>query len=142
MRTGEYVDQALCVMVVDDEAILRTLLERILKKEGYEVFPVESVQAALDTLENTQIEIVISDINMPGTDGLELLRRIKEDYPGICVIMMTGYSDAFSVKDVLMLGADDYITKPFKSLEISMIMERAYWRSLSGKESQVGASTE
>jgi len=136
------MDKALRVLIVDNEAILRTLLERILKKEGYEVFSVDSVQAALDRLENTQIEIVISDINMPGTDGLELLRRIKKDYPDICVVMMTGYSDAFSVKDVLMLGADDYITKPFKSLEISMIIERAYWRSLSGKESQVSASTE
>ncbi len=136
------MEKALRVLVVDDEAILRTLLEGILKKEGYEVSSVESVQAALDKLENTQIEIVVSDINMPGTDGFELLRRVKKDYPDICVIMMTGYSDAFSVKDVLMLGADDYITKPFKSLEISMIIERAYWRSLSGKESPVGASPE
>jgi DNA-binding NtrC family response regulator len=136
------VEKALHVLVVDDEAILRTLLERILKKEGYEVFSAESVPAALDMIENTQIEIVVSDIKMPDADGFELLRRIKKDYPGICVIMMTGYSDAFSIKDVLMLGADDYITKPFKSLEISMIIERAYWRSLSGKESQVGASPE
>ncbi len=133
------MSKALRVLVVDDEAILRTLLDRILKKEGYEVFPVDSVEAALNKLEKEEIEIVVSDINMPGTDGFELLRRIKKDYPGICVIMMTGYSDVFSVKDVLMLGADDYITKPFKSLEISMIIERAYWRSLSERENPVKA---
>ena len=133
------MSKALRVLVVDDEVILRTLLDRILKKEGYEVFPVDSVEAAFDTLEKQEIEIVVSDINMPGTDGFELLRGIKKDYPGICVIMMTGYSDVFSVKDVLILGADDYITKPFKSLEISMIIERAYWRALSQRENQVKA---
>jgi len=136
------MDKALRVLVVDDEAVLRVLLERILEKEGYEVFTAESVQVALEILESTEIEVVISDINMPDTDGLELLNKIKKDYPNICVIMMTGYSDAFSVKDVLMLGADDYVTKPFKSMEISMIIERAYWRSLSGKENQIGASPE
>jgi len=127
------MEETLRILVVDDESILRNLLEKILKKEGYEVMLAASGKEAVDVLEREKVDIIISDIKMPEMDGFALLRIVKEKYPSVGVIMMTAYADAYSVKDALLLGADDYITKPFKSVEICMIIERAYWRALSGK---------
>jgi YesN/AraC family two-component response regulator len=70
---------------------------------------------------------------MPETNGFELLKVVKSKWPQTAVIMMTGYGDAYTVKEALMLGADEYVTKPFKSHEISLIIERAYWRLLASK---------
>ena len=70
---------------------------------------------------------------MPEINGFELLKTIKSRWPHIAVIMMTGYGDAYTVKEALMLGADEYITKPFKSHEVSLILERAYWRQLASR---------
>jgi DNA-binding NtrC family response regulator len=68
-------------------------------------------------------------------NGFELLKIVKKDYPNIGMIMMTAYGDTYTVKDALLLGADEYITKPFKSHEISLVVERAYWRILSDSSS-------
>ena len=68
---------------------------------------------------------------MPRMGGLELLKRVKKEYPGVGMVIMTGYGDTYTVKDALLLGADEYLTKPFKNHEISLVIERAYWRLLS-----------
>lgn len=130
------MEETITVLVVDDEAMLRRLLEKILKKEGYNVHLAPSAKDALEILRDNSVDIMISDIKMPEMDGFALLRAVKADYPDVGVIMMTGYADAYTVKDALILGADDYITKPFKSAEICMIVERAYWRALSTRDNQ------
>jgi len=119
------------ILIVDDEAIMRNLLLKILEKEGYQISVVGSAQEALDYIENTKVDLVLSDIRMPGMNGFDLLRKIKAEKPDIAVIMMTGYGDTYTVKEALMNGADEYITKPFKNHEISLIVERAYWRLMS-----------
>lgn len=121
------------VLVVDDEEILRSLLEKILKREGYCVRLAASAKEALEILDKNPVDIVVSDIKMPEMDGIELLKAIKKTRPDVGVIMMTAYADTYSVKDALLLGADDYVTKPFKSVEICMIIERAYWRAMANK---------
>ena len=68
---------------------------------------------------------------MPRMGGFDLLKKVKGDYPGVGIVMMTSYGDTYTVKDALLLGADEYITKPFKNHEISLVVERAYWRLLS-----------
>lgn len=70
-------------------------------------------------------------MKMPKMDGFELLRVVKEEYPAVGMIMMTAFGDTYTVKDALLLGADEYISKPFKSFEVSLVVERAYWRILS-----------
>ncbi len=120
------------IMVVDDELMMRNLLEKILQRDGYKVVTAENVQKALEILNRDKIDIVISDMKMPEMNGFDLLKIVKKDYPHIGMIMMTAYGDTYTVKDALLLGADEYITKPFKSFEVSMIVERAYWRILSG----------
>ena len=123
--------QEIAILVVDDEPMMQTLLERILTKDGYSVAVAGNGKEALEVLARQPISIVISDLQMPVMGGLDLLKNIKRDYPRIGVIIMTAYGDTYTVKDALLLGADEYITKPFKSFEISMVVERAYWRQLA-----------
>ena len=119
------------ILVVDDEAIMRNLLLKILEQEGYQITLASCYDEAITCLRKEQFELVLADVKMPGHNGFELLQEIKQNYPLTAVIMMTGFGDAFTVKEALMNGADEYITKPFKSHEISLIIERAYWRQLA-----------
>ncbi len=122
------------ILVVDDEAIMRNLLLKILEQEGYQISLASSADEALEKLKNESFELVLSDVKMPGTSGFDLLKAIKKSWPNIACIMMTGYGDAYTVKEALMFGADEYITKPFKSNEISLIVERAHWRQLASQK--------
>ena len=119
------------ILVVDDEPLLRDILIKILSKKGYQVETAVDGEEALEMLRQQKYQLLISDIKMPRLNGFELLKEVKQKYPEMGVIMMTAYGDSFSVKDSLLLGADEYITKPFKSFEINLIVERAYWRLLS-----------
>jgi DNA-binding NtrC family response regulator len=127
------------ILVVDDETIMRNLLLKILEQEGYRTTLASSSAEALEKLETEQYELVLSDVKMPESNGFDLLKEIKARWPKTAVIMMTGYGDAYTVKEALMLGADEYITKPFKSHEISLIVERAYWRQLATNKGQFTA---
>ena len=122
---------SISILIVDDESTMRSLLEKILAREGYQMYAARNGVAALEHLSERKFDIVISDMKMPEMGGFELLKHLKKEYPGVGVIMMTAYGDTYSVKDALLLGADEYITKPFKSYEISLVVERAYWRILS-----------
>jgi len=119
------------ILVVDDEEMLRNLLEKILVKEGYEIDTAADGEKALEILRDNKYNLLITDVKMPRLNGFELLKKAKKDYPEMGVIMMTAYGDSFTVKDALLLGADEYITKPFKSFEINLIVERAFWRMMS-----------
>lgn len=116
------------ILVVDDEQPLRDLIHRILSKEGYAVDTAVDGQDALTKLRQKKYHLLLSDVKMPRLNGFELLKIIKEEFPNLGVIMMTAFGDSFTVKDVLLLGADEYITKPFKSFEINLIVERSCWR--------------
>jgi DNA-binding NtrC family response regulator len=122
---------AVSILIVDDEEMMRSLLEKILGREGYKIKTAEDGVAALDVLRAEKIDIIISDMKMPRMNGFELLKIVKKEHPQIGVIIMTAYGDTYTVKDALLLGADEYMTKPFKSYEISLVVERTYWRILS-----------
>lgn len=119
------------ILVVDDEEMMRELLNKILSREGYNIITACDGEDALQKIASQKFDIVISDMKMPKMNGFELLKHIKADYQNISVIIMTAYGDTYTVKDALLLGADEYITKPFKSYEITLVVERAYWRLLS-----------
>ena len=122
---------SLSILIVDDEEMMRNLLDKILSREGYKIRMAEDGVAALEVLNAEKIDFIICDMKMPRMNGFELLKIVKREYPEIGVIIMTAYGDTYTVKDALLLGADEYITKPFKSYEISLVVERAYWRILS-----------
>lgn len=121
------------ILIVDDEAMMRDLLEKILRRDGYQVLTAADGAAALELMRSQTVNLVISDIKMPHLNGFELLHAIKTDFPKVPIIMMTAFGDTFSVKDALLLGADEYVTKPFKSYEIALVVERAYWRLLAAE---------
>ena len=121
------------ILIVDDEAMMRNLLQKILVREGYKTMTASHGREALEVMTNNNIDIVISDLKMPEMDGFALLKELKQSHPDVGVIIMTAYGDTYTVKDALLLGADEYITKPFKSHEITLVVERAYWRILSSR---------
>lgn len=121
------------ILVADDEAMMRNLLLKILESEGYQVTVVSSANEALENLKAENYDLLMTDVKMPGMTGFDLLKQVKVEWPEMVVIIMTGYGDAYGVKEALLLGADEYLSKPFKSQEVSLIVERAYWRLLSAR---------
>lgn len=126
--------QTINILVVDDELMMRKLVEKILSRDGFQVALASDGREALSMLAERKFDIVISDIKMPEMNGFELLQVIKKNYPTTAVIMMTAYGDTYSVKDALLLGADEYVTKPFQSQEIALMVERTYWRIISSQK--------
>ena len=96
---------------------------------------------ALAMLRESSYDLLLTDVKMPGMSGYDLLKEVKENWPDMAVIVMTGYGDAYTVKEALLLGADEYISKPFKGHEVSLIVERAYWRLLSSRRSESNEET-
>lgn len=124
------------VLVVDDEEVMRKLMTKILEKAGYTVYTATGGAEARDILANNEVDMVLSDVKMPDMNGFDLLKEIKAKYPGIAVVMMTAYADSYTIKDALLFGADEYITKPFKHYEVTVVLERAYWRTQSQRKQQ------
>lgn len=105
------------ILVVDDEVEITNLIEVYLKNEDYEVLKYYSAADALACIDSTKLDLAILDIMLPGTDGFEICRHIREKftYP---VIMLTAKDAEIDKITGLTLGADDYITKPFRPLEM------------------------
>lgn len=122
------------ILIVDDDASIRNMLAIVLKKAGYEVVSAENGYIALDKLKKESIDLVISDIKMPGIQGIELLKRIKSINPEIPVIMITAYASANDAVEAMKLGAEDYITKPFNIDELKLIIERSIYRKSIERE--------
>ncbi len=101
------------ILIVDDEEMIRDLLSSALLQEGYNCFQAANVDAAFGILGEHPVDLVISDIMMPGRSGVDLLRDLKTVDPDIAVLMITGLSDMNTALECIHLGADDYITKPF-----------------------------
>lgn len=102
------------IMVVDDEELVRKLLQRILEGAGYVVVTADSGREALDKLSLTEFDLVLLDVRMPVLDGFQTLALIREQ-SNIPVMMVTGMREVTPVRDALALGADDYVTKPFSA---------------------------
>ena len=122
------------IMVVDDEAPFRKLLERRLSKEGNAVEGFESSKSALSAAEQKHFDVALVDIKMPGMDGIELLRRFKEIHPSMEIIIITGQGTIDSAIAAMKLGAYDYLTKPCKLSELDLIVQKAYERSTLQKQ--------
>jgi len=120
------------ILIVDDDFSVRDVLLQKLKLDGYNCSGADCAENALDLVWESNPDVVITDIRMPGMDGIELLRRIKQFEEGIGVIIITAYADIDSVITALEAGANDYVIKPFFNLdEISICVNRALeWRKL------------
>jgi CheY-like chemotaxis protein len=114
---AEAADMPSSVLVVDDEPIVLQLFSRVLSEKGLRTRTASSAEEALKLLEQGGIACVLADKNMPGMDGIEMLRRVREAQPHCAFIVMTGYASTESAIEALRLGAVDYLQKPFEDLD-------------------------
>jgi ATP-dependent Lon protease len=119
------------VLVVDDEEIARKNLEHILKKENYTVITAASGAEAIEKMEASDFDVVLTDIRMEKVDGIQVLEKAKSRYPDSKVIMITGYASVDSAIETLKKGAFHYIAKPFKIDEIRVTVKQAIAKKLS-----------
>ncbi|MEW6501669.1 MAG: sigma-54-dependent transcriptional regulator [Thermodesulfobacteriota bacterium] len=114
------------ILVVDDEQNMRVALFEALNRNGHEVQVAESGRMALDMMKKATPDLVISDIKMPGMDGIELLRQIKAEWPELPVVIVTGYATVETALEAMKRGAFDYILKPFPVEVIEETVKRVF----------------
>ena len=141
---------AIKLLLIDDEEGVRKIFSISLRREGYEVFTAATGKEGLEVFDREKPPIVITDLKMPGMDGLEVLKRIKEKTPDAEVIILTGHGDMESAILALQADASDFITKPVKDEALTIALKRAENRVNQRKlkeyatdlESMVQAATE
>lgn len=117
------------LLVVDDERIVRESLHDIFEMDGYTVYTAVDGEDALRRLKQVPVDLVVTDITMPGMDGIQLLKSIRVNNENIPVIIITGNPSNHTTLEALRYGASDYITKPFSSREVLASVDRALLRS-------------
>ncbi len=113
------------VLIVDDDRIIVDSLGEFLQMEGYATHGAGSVAEAIAHLRQEDVHIVITDVNMPKADGFELLRTMKQQFPDVVTIVITGYGTIESAVEAIKMGAYDYLTKPIDDDELRLVVERA-----------------
>jgi len=113
------------ILVIDDDRDMCLLLKRFLSKHGFDVLEANTGKRATELLESTEFHLVLCDFRLDGTDGKTMLIKIKEKFPQLPVIIITGYSDIKIAVEVMKLGAYDYITKPLFPDEIILTIKKA-----------------
>src|SRR3972149_3807765 len=116
------------VLVVDDEQAMREFLTMLLEKQGHRVITAADGEQALQLVAEQTPDLVISDLRMPNVDGIGLLAGVRKQPPELPVIRVPAYASSDSTIQAMRLGADDYITKPFRIEEIRLVVEKALAR--------------
>ncbi len=112
------------VLVVDDEDIVREPISAMLQYLGFKVDTAASGDEALEKFKENSYSFLLTDIRMPGIDGLEMIRIVKREYPEVCAIAMTGYSREYKYVETINAGATDFVNKPFGIEEIEAKFKR------------------
>ena len=112
------------IMIVDDEMIIRESFLHWFQKSGHHVATAASGQEALEKLDIFPFDLLFVDIKMPGMDGIQLLERVKSEFPDTIVVIITAYGSIESAVQAMKLGAADYLLKPFKPDQLSLAMEK------------------
>lgn len=124
------------VLVVDDEKLKRMTLRDDLRESNYEVTAVDSPLIGLQLLQNEAFDVLVTDLRMPRMHGIDFLKRVKEEYPHITVIVMTAYASVETAVEAMKFGAYNYIKKPFSSEELILMLNKLKaLRSKAGTES-------
>ena len=113
------------ILIVDDEPSMQEFLEILLGRDGYDVVTCGSASEATVALEVDEFDLVLSDIQMPGMNGLELLQHVQNSAPDTLVVLITAHGTAESAVEAMKHGAYDYLTKPCSVDEIRQVVERA-----------------
>jgi two-component system, NtrC family, sensor kinase len=112
------------ILLIDDEETNVRVLAISLRSDGYEVVTAYSGEEGLEVFEQESPDIVVTDIKMPGMDGIEVLKNIKKRNPEVEVVIITGHGDIDNAIDALKHGASDFINKPVRDEAISLALEK------------------
>ncbi len=113
------------ILVADDEEAHCSILARLMREESFEVETVNHGAAALDSITSKEPDVLLLDFKMPGMDGMQVMRSLKEKHPELPVIMITGYADVPGAVEAMRAGAHDYLAKPFNHYEVVRVVRRA-----------------
>ena len=129
------------ILAIDDELHMLKLLERIIsEKTKYPITTINNSLEVPDFLKENEIDLIITDLKMPGMDGLDILRYIKENDRNEEVVIMTAFGSMDTALDALNQGVFDYITKPFKKEQIIMTIDRAMrWQKVKTESEKMSA---
>ncbi|NQU42083.1 response regulator, partial [bacterium] len=116
---------AISILVADDEEGIRFVLEELLRRQGYEVLLAETGEKALEHLRARTFELAILDINLPGVNGIDILRQARQWHPDLICLMITGHDCPDYALEALREGAYDFFTKPFDVHEMRVTVQRA-----------------
>jgi two-component system response regulator AtoC len=119
------VSERFRVLVIDDDPGVRDYLGALVSRRGYEVFAHPSGEEALRKLDADRPDLVTLDVVLPGMDGLETLRRLKERLPEVPVVMLSGHGQARTIVEAMRLGATDFLRKPFEVEELELAFQKA-----------------
>jgi two-component system response regulator HydG len=125
-----------CVVVADDEASARSGLGTFLREEGFDVILSEDGSSALDRVQEAAPDVLVTDLRMPGMDGLALLQRAREVDPALIVVLTTGFADVETAVRAMQEGAEHYFTKPVQLDELVLVLRRALERRSLRSEAQ------
>ena len=141
IRISEQERKKFRILVVDDELIVRDSLKEWLEEEGFSVDMAESGSEALKRLAEGPYHLMLTDIKMPGMDGVEVLQKAKESCPDLCVVMMTAYATVETAVEAMKTGALDYLVKPFDPDKLIPMVLRIYedLEAALGRRLNVGA---
>jgi len=112
------------ILVVDDELLIRDLLYDFFIDQGWDISLAESGEKALEILRSRKVDLVLTDLKMPVMDGLTLTSEVKQNYPEIPVVIMTGYPSVDSAVSALRQKVADYIIKPFNINQLYKVIEQ------------------
>src|SRR5579864_9049895 len=113
------------ILVVDDHAPNRELIREALTDSAYEISEAVTASEALERLRRHKTDLVITDVQMPGLSGVELLKRLNKEYPDIVVILMSAFATVDGAVEAMKLGAHDFLTQPLKIDELRLVIQRA-----------------
>jgi len=113
------------ILIVDDNEVFRLPLQRALEAAGFEVIAVPSAEDALDVLDGSTVDVLLTDQHLPRMDGVQLITRVKATHPAMGIIAMTAYGTIESAVEARRRGADDYLVKPFEVPDLLRALHRA-----------------
>jgi two-component system response regulator AtoC len=113
------------VLVIDDDPGVRDYMEALISRQGYRVFAVADGEEAIRTLEATQPDLITLDVVLPGMDGLETLKQLKQRLPEVPVVMLSGHGQARNIVEAMRHGASDFLRKPFEVEELELAFHKA-----------------
>jgi YesN/AraC family two-component response regulator len=131
IETNPRVSEGLDILIVDDEPYIRELLAELLSEHDHRSDTAENGEEALKKLQQKHFHVILTDIKMPRMDGFSLLRKARPLYPDSAFVVMTGFDRAYSAREALSLGAEEYLSKPFHTEQVLNAVEQAYRRNRS-----------